>query len=53
MTIAPDQIGVFKNNWHIQVIQQWITQNNIPYTVDEIWTIREKCIRQLEKASSR
>jgi hypothetical protein len=48
--IAPDQVADFKVTFHKQFLSQWLQQNrDIPYTLDELWTIREQCINDLSK----
>jgi len=47
-TIAPHQITDFKVNWHRAYLQKWLAQHTeIPYTVAELWDIREYCIKAL------
>jgi hypothetical protein len=45
--ILPHQIGDFKVNWHQTFLKQWITDEQLPYAVQEIWNIREECILAL------
>lgn len=35
--------------FHKKFLQKWITDENIPYSLDEIWDIRERCIKDLQK----
>lgn len=42
-----DQIGDWKNTYHKSVLIDWIKRDKIPYTLDEVWIIREKCIDTL------
>lgn len=44
--IDADQIGNWKKEYHKSVLADWV-QRDIPYTVDEIWKIREECIQTL------
>lgn len=45
--IAPEQIGAYKVDLHQAFLKQWIKANAIPYSFEEIWTIREQCIANL------
>ena len=45
--ILPHQIGEYKINVHRAFIKDWIVSENSPYSLNEIWTIREACIAQL------
>ncbi|MDR2269573.1 MAG: hypothetical protein LBF27_01600 [Sphingobacterium sp.] len=45
--ISPDQITEYKVQYHKNYISHWIETNKIPYTLDELWKIREKCIEAL------
>ncbi len=49
--IAPDQIGEYKINLHRRFLQRWMAQTTpqIPYTLAELWRIREECIAALEQ----
>jgi hypothetical protein len=48
--IAPDQVNDFKPAFHRQFLSHWLQQNpGIPYTLDELWGIREQCIQDLSK----
>lgn len=47
--IEPKQIGQFKVDYHRTFIQKWIEQENLSLTLDEVWTIREKCIENLSQ----
>jgi hypothetical protein len=49
--ISPGQITGFKVAFHRQFLSEWLQQNsNVPYSLDELWTIREQCIRDLSNA---
>jgi len=43
--IKADQITDFKVQFHREYLAQWIEDNKIPYSLDELWAIREECIR--------
>ncbi|MBC8754530.1 hypothetical protein H2O64_07585 [Kordia sp. YSTF-M3] len=45
--ILPHQIGDFKVNWHQGFLKQWIINEQLPYSFEEIWKIREECIASL------
>ena len=35
--------------FHKEYIRNWIDKNDINYSFDEVWNLREKCISELEK----
>lgn len=44
-----NQIGDYKINLHRKAIEKWLELNPmIPYTLDEVWIIREQCIADLQ-----
>ena len=45
--IDADQVRYYKVKLHHQFLKSWIEENNIPYTFEELWTIREECILAL------
>lgn len=45
--ISTDQIGEFKDEWHRQAIIEWLHAEKLNYQLDEIWKIRELCIKAL------
>lgn len=45
--ITPQQITDYKVAFHKKVLQQWIAEKNLPYTLAEVWSIREECIAAL------
>lgn len=48
MIITPDQVSEYKVAYHKSYLQKWLTANpDIPYTLDELWAIRENCIKAL------
>ncbi len=47
--IEPNQVTDFKVNYHKAFIQNWIIENKINYSFEEIWIIREQCIENLSK----
>lgn len=50
VVIVPSQIGEYKVKYHQQVLQKWLDNHpHIPYTLPELWTIREQCIQEIAK----
>lgn len=49
--ITPRDIGDKKVKLHQEEMKLWIAKNNIPYTFEEIWRMREESIDQLSKKS--
>jgi hypothetical protein len=47
IAIDADQIGDWKREYHKSVLIDWIKRDKIPYTLDEIWKIREECIKAM------
>ncbi len=46
--ITPEQAGQWKSDFHQQFISDWLKENkNIKYSPEEIWSIREECIKAL------
>ncbi len=45
--IQPDQITDYKVAYHRDYLDAWIKENEIPYSLDELWRIREECIKVL------
>ena len=35
--------------FHKNFLKKWISDENIPYSLEEIWQIREQCIKDLQK----
>jgi hypothetical protein len=42
--ILPHQIADYKVQWHQNYLNQWISDEQLPYSFKEIWKIREDCI---------
>lgn len=42
--ILPNQIATYKVNWHQDFLKQWIVEEQLSYSFEEIWKIREECI---------
>ncbi|RMB59508.1 hypothetical protein EAX61_07950 [Dokdonia sinensis] len=45
--IDADQVGSWKKEYHQSVLKSWIKREKMPYSLDEIWDIREECIKAL------
>ncbi len=49
INIQPEQVANFKVEFHKSFIKNWIIENDIRFSFDEIWKIRENCIQNLSK----
>lgn len=50
ISIEAHQTGAFKISYHQSVLQKWLQENtSIPYSPEEIWSIREACIAALSE----
>lgn len=49
--IEPYQVSEYKVDYHKKFIEQWIKDNGIKYSLNEIWAIREKCIKNIENSN--
>ena len=47
--ISPEDISDFKIEYHQRYISYWIEQEKVPYSADQIWELRELCIKNLSK----
>ncbi len=47
--ITPDQIIVFKIGFHREYLAKWLADEGLSYSLDEIWQIREECIREIAR----
>ncbi|ERJ58697.1 GNAT family N-acetyltransferase [Sphingobacterium paucimobilis] len=45
--IQPEQITDYKVSYHKDYLDRWIRENGVPYSLDELWKIREECIKAL------
>jgi hypothetical protein len=46
--IIPEQITDYKVAYHKKFLTEWLKNNpQIPYTLDELWNIKEQCIKDL------
>jgi len=48
--ITPQQVAEFKVEFHQSFLKNWLNENEERYSFEEIWKIREACIKALEKA---
>ena len=46
--ITPQQVAEFKVEFHQSFLKKWLNENEERYTFEEIWKIREACIKALE-----
>jgi hypothetical protein len=49
LIIQPNQISNYKIAYHTAYLKKWMVENYIPFSLDEIWDIRELCIQQLSR----
>jgi len=47
--IKPEQVNTFKVAFHQAHLKKWIKETPINLHFDEVWKIREKCIKKLEE----
>ena len=47
--ISPEDIAVFKVNYHKNFLRNWLQKSDLKLTFDELWSIREKCIQNLSR----
>lgn len=45
--IQAEEVIDFKVEYHQNYLRKWIPANNIPYSFEQLWEIREKCIANL------
>lgn len=45
--ITPEQVAVFKVDYHKKFLKNWIIESKGNFDFEEIWSIREKCIQKL------
>ncbi|WP_228464823.1 hypothetical protein [Chryseobacterium antibioticum] len=46
-----NQINSEKISFHKKFLEKWIIEENIEYNLEEIWSIREQCIEDLQKSN--
>ncbi len=49
--IEPKQVAEFKVEYHQDYLRNWISKNEIQFSFDEIWKIREKCIANISESN--
>lgn len=47
--IEPQQVVEYKVDFHKKYVDQWIEENNVGRSFDEVWAVREKCIHNLSQ----
>ena len=47
--IEPEQVHIFKVDFHKKYLQNWISENEIKMDFKRVWKIREQCIKKLEQ----
>lgn len=47
--ITPNQVIDYKVNYHKNYVKQWLIKNEINYTFEKFWKIREECILKLSE----
>lgn len=45
--IEAEQVANYKVQLHKEYLKNWLSENNLSFTFDEIWKIRETCIENL------
>lgn len=53
IVITPDQIGAFKVRCHRKALQDWLKREELPFSPDQLWQIREQCIADLSGNDAR
>lgn len=48
--ITPQQVAEFKVEFHQTFLKNWLKENETTYSFEEIWRIREDCIKALANA---
>jgi len=51
LEILPDQVGSFKVDYHKDYIRQWILDEGLALSFEEVWEVREACIEALSEKS--
>lgn len=50
--ISPHQIGEWKANFQKEFIGNWLVENEMDFTLEEVWKAREKCIAAIAEKES-
>ena len=45
--ITPEQVGEWKVNFQKTFIENWLLKNEMNFSLDEIWNVRERCIEAI------
>lgn len=45
--INPNQVGKWKSDFQKTFIEDWLKENEMDYSLDEVWKVRERCIAKL------
>lgn len=48
-TITPEQVSHYKVTYHKNYIKKWMEENAVPLSFEEVWGLREECIRELSE----
>ncbi|HCS19225.1 MAG TPA: hypothetical protein DIW47_01455 [Bacteroidetes bacterium] len=48
LEIEPEQVNTFKADFHKTYLKKWIDENAITMGFDQVWELREMCIKKLE-----
>ena len=51
LEIQPYQVSEHKVSHHKEYLRNWIADNNVNFNFDDIWNIRERCIKSLSENS--
>lgn len=51
IVICPEQVNIFKVDYHKKFLKTWINENEIDMSFEEFWKARERCIRRMEGSS--
>lgn len=43
--ITPDQVDTFKVEYHRNFLEKWVNEQNVKWDAQQIWEVREKCIK--------
>ena len=46
-TINPEQVADYKVDYHQSFLEKWLDKEEIDMSLDELWAIREQCIKAL------
>jgi len=50
--IGAEQIGEWKKNFHRSYIEEWINSEKLKFDLEEVWKIRENCIKGIVERQS-